>query len=670
MKKSSHLVAALLGLLCTASLNVSSQILLNEVSVNPGGTDNPCEYVELKGPPNAIVENLHFVSIEGDSGSTPGVATGVITFGSPGPALGSSGLLVVTGTQPCGARTYPAGTFVAQTTLLDTSGGALQNGTNSFLFISSATAITPGTDYDTNNDGTLESLPVGATIVDGVSWTDGGAGDITYGTVLTAAGGTIGAATRFPNNTDANSAAAWYAGALTGTNDATTYSATVRSANFPTDGALTPGAANVGTPAGSGLSTTFTGYLNSSQEVPPNASTAIGFGRVTLNEAETSITVSVRYGSALSPLSSNVTVGHIHGPAAPGTNGGVLFDLAPTAGVAFGSVTDKVFPITPTQVANLKAGLLYFNIHTTNNTGGEIRGQIGVPRSVVDINGDGLTDHVVVRPAGGVGSQLTWLTSFNPTGPDASREWGISGDQIIAADYDGDGKDDPTVFRPSNATFYIIQSASLTMRVEQFGQTGDNPRVVGDYNGDGRDDLAVYRSGTQSVWFYKTSPSSLFTAVEWGQTGDFPAPGDYDGDGRADFVVQRSDGGNGRFWKRLSGGTFSSELFGTASDAVVPGDYDGDGKTDVAVFRNAGGLFVWDFEPSGTAGSTVVSDIWGVTGDVTVQGDYDGDGKTDYAVWRPGTPGTFYVMTVGTRNIWTKEWGQTGDTAVARYNTF
>lgn len=288
----------------------------------------------------------------------------------------------------------------------------------------------------------------------------------------------------------------------------------------------------------------------------------------------------------------------------------------------------------------------------------------------MDINGDGKTDYVVVRAAGGTGSQLTWLNSFNSTGPDASRDWGISGDQLIAADYDGDGKDDETVFRPSNATFYIIQSSSLTMRVEQFGQTGDNPRVIGDYDGDGRDDLAVYRPGTQSTWFYKTSSTALFAAVDWGQTGDFPAPGDYDGDGKADFVVQRADGANGRFWKRLSGGTFSSEPFGQATDGVVPGDYDGDGKTDVAVFRTSNSLLVWDFEPSGTPGTTVVSDTWGVAGDLTVQGDYDGDGKTDYAVWRSGSPGTFYIMTVGTRNISSKPWGQTGDLPAARYNTF
>ncbi|MGD9564436.1 MAG: CHRD domain-containing protein [Pyrinomonadaceae bacterium] len=661
-------LACLLFVLC---LNTSAQII-NELGINPAGTDQPCEYVELRGTPGAIIENVHFVAFEGD-GAPSGTADFVVTFGSPGPAFGSNGLIVITGTAACGSRSYPAETTRLQTSLLDASNG-LENGTISLLLISSATAITPGTDYDVGNYGTLDGLPAGSTVLDAVAWTDGDAGDLMYGGVnLSVTGGTIGAATRFPSNNSANSAAAWYAGAMTGTNDATTYSPTVRTANFPSDGALTPGAVNVGTPAaggGTGVSTTFTAYLTGAQEVPPNASPATGFGRVTLNEAETSITVSVNYGSAAVPLTSNVTIGHIHGPAGPGTSAGVVFDLNPTPGVPFGSVVDATFNVTPAQVANLKAGLLYFNIHTTNFPAGEIRGQIRVSRSVADFNGDGRTDYVVVRPAGGPGSQLTWYTQFNGGNPYSTRDWGVSGDQLLAADYDGDGLDDIVVFRPSSATFYILNSSTLTIRVDQFGETGDNPRVVGDYDGDGRDDLAVYRAGSPSTWYYKTTANSFYNAIPWGAPSDFPAPGDYDGDGKADFVVQRPDGPNGRFYKRLATGEQSNEVFGLASDGVVPGDYDGDGKTDLAVFRTTGGFYVWDFEPSGTAGSSVVSDTWGIPGDLTVQGDYDGDGRTDYAVWRPGANGRFYIMTVGDRRIFHKQWGVTGDTPIARFNTF
>ncbi len=94
------------------SANASAQALINEIAVNPGGTDNPCEYVEIISTPGAMLQNLYFVSIEGDLGSssTVGFVTAIISINNV--TLGASGLLVITGTQPCGTRTYPAGTIV------------------------------------------------------------------------------------------------------------------------------------------------------------------------------------------------------------------------------------------------------------------------------------------------------------------------------------------------------------------------------------------------------------------------------------------------------------------------------------------------------------------------------------------------------------------------------
>jgi len=313
----------------------------------------------------------------------------------------------------------------------------------------------------------------------------------------------------------------------------------------------------------------------------------------------------------------------------------------------------------------------------------------------VDMNGDGKSDYVVVRSAGGQSGQITWWTMFSANAPipappeeqaltapsdgapTTPTNWGVSDDFFVPADYDGDGKDDFAVWRPGpNAVFYIVRSATATMYTEQFGQTGDDPTVVGDYTGDNRDDIAVYRDGTnpgdQSTWFYRSigSPPGV-QSIPWGQSGDTPAPGDYDGDSKYDFVIQRPDsnGVNGRFWVREADGLQYSQWFGLANDSVVPGDYDDDGKTDFAVARNDNGTIRWDFEPSGTAGVTVVTDTWGVTAtDTIAQADHDGDGKTEYVVWRPGSPGVFYVMTPVTRRIWTQPWGMTGDIAVANYN--
>jgi hypothetical protein len=67
---------------------------------------------------------------------------------------------------------------------------------------------------------------------------------------------------------------------------------------------------------------------------------------------------------------------HIHGPALPGTTGGVLVNLMVPAGAAAtgrqtftGVVAADVFWL-------IRSGQTYFNIHTTLNPGGEIRGHI------------------------------------------------------------------------------------------------------------------------------------------------------------------------------------------------------------------------------------------------------------------------------------------------------
>ncbi len=308
----------------------------------------------------------------------------------------------------------------------------------------------------------------------------------------------------------------------------------------------------------------------------------------------------------------------------------------------------------------------------------DIVSSVAAPQQhVVDFNGDGKTDFVVARnTGGGTGGQVTWFTQLNG-GALQGAQWGISTDAFLPEDYDGDNKTDYAVWRsgaPTVAAFYILQSQTNTLRVETFGQTGDNPTVVGDYDGDGKADVAVYRAGAQSTWYYRgtlNNPSGNVTFVPWGTTGDFVAPGDYDGDGKNDFVVQRDNGGGqARFWMSQTTAGFDSVVFGTPADFVVPGDYDGDGKTDIATARGGGGSILWFVRPSSTGTiSAVPTATFGVLAtDFAVQGDYDGDGKTDIAIWRPGAPGTFWYLG-STSGALSAQFGQTGDTPVANYNT-
>jgi len=302
-------------------------------------------------------------------------------------------------------------------------------------------------------------------------------------------------------------------------------------------------------------------------------------------------------------------------------------------------------------------------------------------QNIVDFNGDGKTDFAVVRNTGGGPSgQITWFVNYASTATTVAYAWGISGDFFVPVDFDGDQKTDIAIWRagaPTVAAFYILQSGTNTVRVEAFGQTGDDPSVVDDYNGDGKADLAVYRAGAnagdQSTWFYRSTANGPVTYMPWGQNGDFPAPGDYDGDGKADFGVQRNNGGGqARFWRMQTTAGADSVVFGTPTDVIVPGDYDGDGKTDIAVVRGSAGQYAWFVLPSstGTISATPYAVFGASATDFVAQGDYDGDGKTDVAVWRPSASvgaSAFWFLgsTSGATGV---PFGQNGDYPVANYN--
>ncbi len=278
-----------------------------------------------------------------------------------------------------------------------------------------------------------------------------------------------------------------------------------------------------------------------------------------------------------------------------------------------------------------------------------------------DFDGDGKADISLYRSG-------TWF--MNPSGnpnlaPTASYQvqFGIAGDVPMPVDFDGDGRSDVAVWRGSTGVFYILNSATNTIRSEQFGLSGDNPTVSGDWDGDGKADVATYRGGVQSFFYYRGSlnnPSGNVTYLPWGTSGDTPIFGDFDGDRKLDTTVYRPS--ENRFYVRnSSNGTVKLQQWGTAAtDAIFAGDFDGDGKSDFAVQRFSGAEAGTWFVQQSSGSPSFRAFKWGLGSDVPVPADYDGDGKMDFAVYRRSN-GTWYIYRSETGTVQYSQFGLIND---------
>jgi len=102
--------------------------------------------------------------------------------------------------------------------------------------------------------------------------------------------------------------------------------------------------------------------------------TTDGEGSAILMLAGNTLTVNVNYHD----LTSLAVASHIHGPATEDQAAPVMVNFAPLNGGSFGTngTLSGTVTLAPDQIAALVDGLTYVNVHTTQNPGGEIRGQI------------------------------------------------------------------------------------------------------------------------------------------------------------------------------------------------------------------------------------------------------------------------------------------------------
>ena len=267
--------------------------------------------------------------------------------------------------------------------------------------------------------------------------------------------------------------------------------------------------------------------------------------------------------------------------------------------------------------------------------------------SPFDFDGDGKTDIGIYRP-----TPSEWWINRSGSSQTFAVQFGASGDVIAPGDFTGDGKDDIALWRPSDGFWFILRSEDFSFFAFPFGATGDIP-VPADFDGDGKADPTIFRPST-TLWFISRSSGGT-DILQFGLPSDKPMPADYDGDGKADLAVRRPTGGNSEWWVSRSTAGSLALVFGADTDVGVPGDYTGDGKTDIAFWRPSTGF--WFVLRSEDLSFYAVP--FGTTGDVPSPGDFDGDGKWDVAVFRP-TDTNWYIdrTTAGTQIV---QFGVAGD---------
>jgi hypothetical protein len=231
-----RILTSLAVLALLASVASAQQVWINEVLTNPNGSDSTAttgnEHFELRGTPNLSLSGYYLLSIEGGGTTGRGDINQFFDLGSF--SIGANGYLFARQNFSLYAPTAPGATVLQNTagqgwglTAASTVGHSgdgtqvdLENGTTTMMLINIGLGSAPllTQDLDGNDDGWLDPLPTGWSIVDSVGIIEGsapgGATDFSYGAITLRVQGRAAGSSQYGNIVEVPGAPPTTAGAF------------------------------------------------------------------------------------------------------------------------------------------------------------------------------------------------------------------------------------------------------------------------------------------------------------------------------------------------------------------------------------------------------------------------------------------------------------------------